>query len=151
MSPERISSIPYSYASDIWSAGLSLLECATGAYPYPEEETCIGMAQTILEAEAPTPPSGASSEFSEFIAHCLDKDPRKRLPAEILLTAPWLQKLHAVSMATSIAALQDWIRDTPRFETPTPQLAPYGPKTQQTSASNDRTSNAGQHKAKHAL
>mmetsp|Transcript_4035 Transcript_4035/g.11880 ORF Transcript_4035/g.11880 Transcript_4035/m.11880 type:complete len:344 (+) Transcript_4035:105-1136(+) len=120
MSPERISSTPYSYASDIWSAGLSLLECATGAYPYPEEETCIGMAQTILEAEVPTPPSGASSEFSEFIAHCLDKDPRRRLPAEILLTAPWLQKLSAVSMATSIAALQGWIRDTPRFESPTP-------------------------------
>jgi len=114
MSPERICSAPYSFASDIWSTGLVLLECITGVYPYPEEHTCIGMAQTILEADVPVPPTGASREFVEFIAHCLNKDPRSRLPAEILLTAPWLQKHGAVSIASSVAALQCWISATCR-------------------------------------
>mmetsp|Transcript_26326 Transcript_26326/g.81030 ORF Transcript_26326/g.81030 Transcript_26326/m.81030 type:complete len:81 (-) Transcript_26326:250-492(-) len=74
MSPERIRATPYSFASDIWSMGLVLLECASGLYPYPEEGTCIGMAQTILEANVPTPPCGKSREFIELIAHCLGSE-----------------------------------------------------------------------------
>ena len=35
MSPERIQHEPYGYASDIWSLGLSIVECVTGQYPYP--------------------------------------------------------------------------------------------------------------------
>jgi serine/threonine protein kinase len=34
MSPERIRNENYSYAADIWSLGLTTLECATGRYPY---------------------------------------------------------------------------------------------------------------------
>jgi serine/threonine protein kinase len=34
MSPERINNECYSYPADIWSLGLSLLECATGVFPY---------------------------------------------------------------------------------------------------------------------
>jgi serine/threonine protein kinase len=34
MSPERLENSPYSFASDIWSIGLSILELATGRYPY---------------------------------------------------------------------------------------------------------------------
>ncbi len=41
MSPERIRGDEYSYDSDVWSMGLTLVECALGRYPYPpagEEE-----------------------------------------------------------------------------------------------------------------
>lgn len=34
MSPERINGQPYSFPADIWALGLTLLECATGRYPY---------------------------------------------------------------------------------------------------------------------
>ena len=34
MSPERIRNENYSYAADIWSLGLTILECATGKFPY---------------------------------------------------------------------------------------------------------------------
>ena len=37
MSPERIKGESYSFDSDIWSLGLSLLECAIGRFPYPPE------------------------------------------------------------------------------------------------------------------
>lgn len=47
MSPERIRNLPYSYASDIWSFGLVMMECATGVYPYFEHTNCIEMAQVI--------------------------------------------------------------------------------------------------------
>ena len=110
MSPERICAAPYSFASDIWSTGLVLLECATGLYPYPEEGTCIGMGQTILEAAVPTPPPDMSTEFVEFIGGCLGKDPAERLPAEILLTASWLRTRGAVSVASSVLALRTWVQ-----------------------------------------
>ena len=35
MSPERISGLGYGFDSDVWSLGLSLLECALGRFPYP--------------------------------------------------------------------------------------------------------------------
>ena len=35
MSPERISGEKYAYDSDVWSLGLSLVECAVGRFPYP--------------------------------------------------------------------------------------------------------------------
>lgn len=34
MSPERINSRPYGFASDIWSLGVCIVECATGEFPY---------------------------------------------------------------------------------------------------------------------
>ena len=43
MSPERIRNHPYSFASDIWSFGIVILECATGIYPFHEQANCIEM------------------------------------------------------------------------------------------------------------
>ena len=38
MSPERIKNLTYGQPADIWSFGITLLECATGRYPYSESE-----------------------------------------------------------------------------------------------------------------
>lgn len=35
MSPERLRGEAYSADTDIWSLGLTLLECAWGKFPYP--------------------------------------------------------------------------------------------------------------------
>jgi serine/threonine protein kinase len=45
MSPERMRSEKYSYASDMWSLGLVLMECATGLYPYVQDNSAIEMVQ----------------------------------------------------------------------------------------------------------
>ena len=37
MSPERIRGDKYSFDSDIWSLGLTLVECAIGRFPYPPQ------------------------------------------------------------------------------------------------------------------
>ena len=34
MSPERLGGKPYSFASDIWSLGITLVECALAQFPY---------------------------------------------------------------------------------------------------------------------
>jgi serine/threonine protein kinase len=110
MAPERVQSLPYSYQADIWSLGLCILELATGRYPYPMDSACIEMVQTILESDAPKPPAGHfSPEFEEFIGVCLNKDPKQRLPAEVLLQSPWLQRNGATSYGQSVANVASWI------------------------------------------
>lgn len=110
MSPERIKNQPYSYQSDIWSFGLVLLECATGNYPFHQHSNCIDMAQTILDGDIPPlSPKIFSAELIEFVNMCLQRDPRMRPPAEILLTAPWLQ-MHAInSYDDAVNCVQNWI------------------------------------------
>jgi serine/threonine protein kinase len=34
MSPERLDGQAYSFPADVWALGLTVLECATGKYPY---------------------------------------------------------------------------------------------------------------------
>ena len=41
MSPERINGDEYSFDSDMWSLGLTLVECALGRYPYPPPGVCV--------------------------------------------------------------------------------------------------------------
>ena len=112
MSPERIVNKEYGFASDIWSLGLTLIECATAGYPYekdPESCTYIEMVQTILESDPPSLPDGFSNEFHTFIAHCVKKEPEKRLPANILIGSPWMRQHGATSLEFAIGGLRSWI------------------------------------------
>ena len=49
MSPERINNEKYSFNADIWSLGLSLVELATGRYPYDATE---GPLQLMIHVRA---------------------------------------------------------------------------------------------------
>ena len=60
MSPERIQGGAYSYDSDVWSLGITLLELASGAFPYPPERNGHRLSfWDLLDAivESPPPPS----------------------------------------------------------------------------------------------
>ncbi|KAH6803181.1 MAP kinase kinase 2 [Perilla frutescens var. frutescens] len=98
MSPERIIGSNYGYASDIWSLGLVLLECATGQFPYsaPQQDGWINvyeLMETIVDQPAPLPPSDQfSPEFCSFISACVPKDPKDRLSANELMAHPFITK-----------------------------------------------------------
>eukprot|EP01035_Chromulina_nebulosa_P018869 gene18869-24655_t len=110
MSPERIRNLPYSYASDIWSFGLVVMECATGNYPYVECSNCIEMAQTILETDIPDlPPSRYSQDLKEFLKQILQRDPSRRSNAESLLNSSWLKRNGATSPEAALRISRDWI------------------------------------------
>lgn len=72
MSPERFLCEPYSSNTDVWSLGLSLLECAWGKFPYPEETVPhLGfweIKECILSKPAPSCPSNFSEIGADFIA-----------------------------------------------------------------------------------
>ncbi|KAG0126434.1 kinase-like domain-containing protein [Tuber indicum] len=107
MAPERIASgsaqatmggsAPgtYSVQSDIWSLGLSLLECAMGCYPYPPEtyNNIFSQLSAIVDGEPPDlPEKGFSAEARDFVRGCLNKIPNLRPTYAMLLRHPWLSE-----------------------------------------------------------
>ena len=93
MSPERLSGERYSYASDIWSFGLIMLELASGQYPYPVGSSYFELLSHIMDQEAPSLPDGDfSDDFGEFVGLCVDKDQSRRPAARDLLKHQWLRQ-----------------------------------------------------------
>ena len=81
-------------------------------YPFHEHSNCIEMAQTILDADVPKLPSGQfSPELIDFISQCLHREPDRRLPAEVLLGAPWLLRYGVTSPEIAVNNVYRWVMD----------------------------------------
>ncbi|KAH9224687.1 kinase-like domain-containing protein [Leptodontidium sp. 2 PMI_412] len=106
MAPERISGGgmsqagsaggTYSVQSDIWSLGLSIIECAMGRYPYPPEtyNNIFSQLSAIVDGEPPDlPEEGYSATARDFVHGCLNKIPKLRPTYSMLLAHPWLAGL----------------------------------------------------------
>ncbi|QSZ34652.1 hypothetical protein DSL72_007506 [Monilinia vaccinii-corymbosi] len=108
MAPERISGGgmsqaganpgggTYSVQSDIWSLGLSIIECAMGRYPYPPEtyNNIFSQLSAIVDGEPPDlPEEGFSPVARNFVRGCLNKIPKMRPTYADLLQHPWLAEL----------------------------------------------------------
>jgi mitogen-activated protein kinase kinase len=108
MAPERISSSnigmaganpgggTYSVQSDIWSLGLTIIECAMGRYPYPPEtyNNIFSQLSAIVEGEPPDlPDEGYSEAARNFVRGCLNKIPNLRPTYAMLLQHAWLAPL----------------------------------------------------------
>ncbi|KXX79632.1 Protein kinase wis1 [Madurella mycetomatis] len=108
MAPERISGGAmaagaggvtdgtYNVQSDIWSLGLTIIECAMGKYPYPPEvsSTIFSQLSAIVEGDPPDlPGEGYSAAAQDFVRSCLNKIPTKRHTYPMLLTHPWIKTL----------------------------------------------------------
>ncbi|UPK91962.1 hypothetical protein LCI18_002897 [Fusarium solani-melongenae] len=105
MAPERISGGgfaqagnadgSYSVQSDVWSLGLTIIECAKGAYPYPPEvsSTIFSQLSAIVEGEPPAmPEEGYSDTAKDFVRGCLHKIPMKRPTYAMMLKHAWLSE-----------------------------------------------------------
>lgn len=73
------------------TAGLVLLECASGKYPYGEASAQIAMVMTVTEGEVPLPPRDGTytPEFHDLLEQTIAKDPKDRAGAMELLESPW--------------------------------------------------------------
>jgi len=105
MSPERISGLQYIWNSDIWSLGISLLECANNEFPYKSTHKkksmeLIDLSNQIVDAEPPQlDPQRFSPEFCSFIAHVLQHKPENRPNADALLAHPFVTKYQEVDIS----------------------------------------------------
>ena len=91
MSPEIISSLPYTHASDIWALGCVLYELMTHSPPFTAK-TQMGLFQKIKDGTFPPLPrdrkTGArlySVEIEEVVRACLRGNPDLRPSAEDIL------------------------------------------------------------------
>jgi len=108
MAPERISGGgmsqaganpdggTYSVQSDIWSLGLTIIECAMGRYPYPPEtyNNIFSQLSAIVDGAPPDLPEEGYSELArDFVSGCLNKIPNLRPTYSMLLQHGWLAEL----------------------------------------------------------
>eukprot|EP00339_Tiarina_fusa_P001815 CAMPEP_0117003766 /NCGR_PEP_ID=MMETSP0472-20121206/4975_1 /TAXON_ID=693140 ORGANISM="Tiarina fusus, Strain LIS" /NCGR_SAMPLE_ID=MMETSP0472 /ASSEMBLY_ACC=CAM_ASM_000603 /LENGTH=309 /DNA_ID=CAMNT_0004704521 /DNA_START=114 /DNA_END=1040 /DNA_ORIENTATION=+ len=94
MSPERIQGGGHSTNSDIWSFGLSLLECALGHFPFlapGEDKNEITFFELLhrIQNKPVLLPDDFSPEFHAFIELCLKKNPEERMSAVDLVQNEW--------------------------------------------------------------
>ncbi|SCU87678.1 LADA_0E05490g1_1 [Lachancea dasiensis] len=109
MAPERIKSLnpdksTYSVQSDVWSLGLSILEMATGAYPYPAEtfDNIFSQLSAIVDSPPPKLPKDRFSPLAQdFVSMCLQRIPERRPTYAALLEHPWLKLHHNSSVQMS--------------------------------------------------
>ncbi|EGE08925.1 STE/STE7 protein kinase [Trichophyton equinum CBS 127.97] len=137
MAPERIAGGghpgssgggTYSVQSDIWSLGLTIVECAMGRYPYPPEtyNNIFSQLNAIVQGDPPTlPDPGYSVEAKDFVASCLQKNPAARPTYANLIRHTWVEKLMQPPTATPEATEAG--EATPGSEEPTDTRSPGGP------------------------
>jgi len=96
MAPEVIenkgSPVPYNTRADIWSVGITMLEFAHGEPPLSDMHPMRALFQ-IPYRKPPTlnNKNDWTSSFSEIIAMCLERDPRKRPDVPTILTHPFFK------------------------------------------------------------
>jgi len=88
MAPERIDpqrAKGYDVRSDVWSLGITLIELATGCFPYPKWNSVFEQLQQVVHGDAPRLERARGEgkdpftvEFVTFVNTCLIKvnDPR---------------------------------------------------------------------------
>ncbi|XP_049804792.1 dual specificity mitogen-activated protein kinase kinase 7-like isoform X2 [Schistocerca nitens] len=99
MAPERIdppdpTKPDYDIRADVWSLGITLVELATGTFPYRDCKNDFEVLSKVLQDEPPSLPvdKAFSEEFREFVKSCLTKNYKNRPKYKKLLEHPFLKK-----------------------------------------------------------
>ncbi|KAF6095274.1 mitogen-activated protein kinase kinase 7 [Phyllostomus discolor] len=113
MAPERIdppdpTKPDYDIRADVWSLGISLVELATGQFPYKNCKTDFEVLTKVLQEEPPLLPGhmGFSGDFQSFVKDCLTKDHRKRPKYNKLLEHSFIK--HYETLDVDVAS---WFKD----------------------------------------
>ena len=113
MSPENINDQQCLYMSDIWSTGITAIECAIGAPPLIELPSTRAMIQTStkgLDDHFPLQ-ENFSDEFVDFVFKCTELDPLKRPKAKELLNHPFVKKAEKLDRRSVMKDLVEIVED----------------------------------------
>ncbi|XP_059153527.1 dual specificity mitogen-activated protein kinase kinase 7-like [Physella acuta] len=83
MAPERIeppdpNKPDYDIRADVWSLGISLVELATGEFPYKNCKTDFEVLTKVLQEDPPQLGREFSMDLRSFVKDCLTKDCKRR-------------------------------------------------------------------------
>uniref|UniRef100_A0AAG5D4P7 mitogen-activated protein kinase kinase n=2 Tax=Anopheles atroparvus TaxID=41427 RepID=A0AAG5D4P7_ANOAO len=111
MAPERIdpAKTVYDIRADVWSLGITLVELATGVFPYRGCVTDFEVLTQVLTSKPPRLPEDQnfSPEFRDFVQLCLRKDYQERPKYPDLLRHAFLQRAEH----DSIINVSEWFRN----------------------------------------
>ncbi|XP_073841141.1 dual specificity mitogen-activated protein kinase kinase 4 [Musca autumnalis] len=107
MAPERIDperARGYDVRSDVWSLGITLMEVATGTFPYRKWDSVFEQLCQVVQGDPPRlyPGQEFSTEFVEFVNTCLIKNESERPKYDRLLQMPFI--LRGERSNTDVAA-----------------------------------------------
>ena len=80
MAPERIDGRSYTFNSDVWSLGLTMMSVAQGSLSVDTANGYWSILNSIRDKEPPRLPDNGkwSEEFRDFVAQCLTQSPANR-------------------------------------------------------------------------
>ncbi|KAG6385596.1 hypothetical protein SASPL_154432 [Salvia splendens] len=108
MAPEVCRGEEQGFAADVWAAGCTVVEMATGRHPWPEmNDPAAAIYRIGFSGEAPELPGRFSEEARDFVGRCLVRDPRRRWTAAELLRHPFLESAEEAT-PTSVADRGFW-------------------------------------------
>ncbi len=127
MAPERIdppdpNNPDYDVRADVWSLGISLVELATGEFPYKNCNNDFEVLARVLSEEPPRlpPKRGFSVDFHAFVQCCLTKDCSQRPKYKQLMEHSFFKRyeLAKVDVATWFATVMAKIEPTRSLSKP---------------------------------
>ncbi|CAL8095481.1 unnamed protein product [Orchesella dallaii] len=109
MAPERIEppnkhSPTYDIRADVWSVGITMVELATGKFPYENCQTDFEVLTKILKNDPPRLADSFTPEFRSFVEMCLKKNFQERPKYKQLLEHPFIKKSEQ-----TMVNLQTWL------------------------------------------
>lgn len=111
MSPERLNGQKYTYASDIWALGISLIECALGRCPFDNMRSYFDYVQAVESTPAELIYGKVSKELYDLISLMTDIKAENRPKARDLLENDWI-----LSGMGSSHLFRDWLKQLPQID-----------------------------------
>ncbi|KAH0947267.1 hypothetical protein HN011_011028 [Eciton burchellii] len=117
MAPERIDpqrARGYDVRSDVWSLGITLMEVATGYFPYPKWNSVFEQLYQVVQGDPPrlSPNENGNHftmDFVNFVNTCLIKEETQRPKYNKLLEHPFIRRAEeaTIDVAAYISSVLD--------------------------------------------
>jgi len=116
MSPERLRGEDYTVNADIWSLGMTVIQCAIGRFPFETTGSSIWEILAFLDGDnlitKVVKEGNFSEDFIDFLSKCLVENVRSRPSADILLKHQFIQKAKSqLSSSSTPNILQHWLNE----------------------------------------